>query len=380
MKTTVLKSSQSVDRAALCAEAAALLRAGEPVVFPTETVYGVGASAASREAVECLHQVKGRPEGKPFTVHIADPDDADCYVDTMSRISRRLAQKAWPGPLTLILDVAPTFEPHRWRERSGGAEPPIPELVFHDGAVGLRCPAHDLARDILRQAGVPVVASSANRAGNPPPFDARQAYHELQGRVGLVVDGGPTRFDSGSTIVRVRGESWTVVREGVLSERYLRKLVTMTMLFVCTGNTCRSPLAHALAKREVAARLGCEVDDLEPRHAVTIVSAGVFAPPGRPASDEVRHEAQQRGASLAEHRTRPLSVETIRQADVVFCMSRSHCEAVIALVPEAREKTMLLDPEDQEIADPMGGGLEDYAVAADHIERAVRKRIEERFA
>jgi protein-tyrosine phosphatase len=171
-----------------------------------------------------------------------------------------------------------------------------------------------------------------------------------------------------------------MVREGVLSERYLRKLVTLTLLFVCTGNTCRSPLAAALARVEVARRLGCAVEELEPRHGVSIVSAGVFAPPGREASAEARAEAARRGADLGDHRTQPVSAEKVREADAVFCMTRAQKESVLSLVPEASEKVLLLDPEGREIEDPLGGGPEAYAASADRIESAVRRRMEERFA
>lgn len=379
METRVVKCPQGADLQATVREAAELLRAGQLVVFPTETVYGVAASAAGSESIERLREVKGRAEGKPFTVHLGDPSGAEGYVDEIPRIARRFMQKTWPGPLTLILDAPPVFDPAEWGRKAGGILPPIPEFVYHEGTVGLRCPATDVTHEVLRLCGVPVVASSANRAGRPPPLDAAAALEELRGLVPLVLDAGPARHAVASTIVRVEGERWTIIREGVLSERYLRKLLSRTILFLCTGNTCRSPMAEAFAKVEAARLLGCAMEELEVRHGLVIASAGVFAPPGRDASDEARTEARTRGASLEEHRTRPLSVERIREADAVFCMTRIHRDAVLALAPEARAKTFLLDPEGHDIEDPLGSGPEVYHRCAEQIETAVRKRMEEIF-
>ncbi|MBN2582868.1 MAG: threonylcarbamoyl-AMP synthase [Planctomycetes bacterium] len=380
MHTRIAKCSQDSNIDEICREAAELLHDGQVVVFPTETVYGVGASAASREAIEALRQVKGRPQRKPFTVHVATGSDAEAYVDHASRLARRFLRKTWPGPLTLILDAPQVFDPQLWKSRAPAIEPPIPELVYHDGTVGLRCPAHDIATRILRMAGVPVVASSANLMGNAPPYDAVAAARDLDGRVPLIVDAGTTRYAAPSTIVRVRDDQWSVIREGVLSQRYLEKLLSMTLLFVCTGNSCRSPMAAALARMEVARRLGCRDDQLEGEHGIKILSAGVFAPPGREASEEARNEIRRRGGSLDGHRTTPVSVERIREADAIFCMTASHRDAVLALTPEAADKTFMLDPDGRDTQDPLGGGPEVYKASADQIEAAVRKRVEERFA
>ncbi|NLX58718.1 MAG: threonylcarbamoyl-AMP synthase [Phycisphaerae bacterium] len=380
MQTRIAKCSQESNVDEICRQAAELLYDGQVVVFPTETVYGVGASAASREAIDALRQVKGRPERKPFTVHVASSSDAEAYVDHVSRVARRFLRKTWPGPLTLILDAPRVFDPQLWKSRAPTIAPPIPELVYHEETVGIRCPAHDIATRILRMAGVPVVASSANFMGNPPPYDAAAAARDLNGRVPLIVDAGTTRYAAASTIVRVRGDQWTVVREGVLSRRYLEKLLSTTLLFVCTGNSCRSPMAAALARMEVARRLGCRQDQLEGEHGIKILSAGVFAPPGREASQEARDEIRARGGSLDDHRTTPLSAERIREADAVFCMTSSHREAVLSLAPDAVEKTFLLDPAGRDTQDPMGGGPDVYRASADQIEAAVRQRIQERFA
>ncbi len=379
MQTRLISRIHSADFKDACDEAVKLLRQGMPVVFPTETVYGVGASAASAEAVARLHDVKGRPQGKPFTVHVADPDDAEAYVHNMPRIARRLMRKVWPGPLTLILDAPIEFDAQRWQQLAPHIKPPIPELIYHQNTVGLRCPNSEVTRQILRQVGLPVVASSANRAGSNPPFDAAGAMDELNGLVPLVIDGGPTRYETGSTIVRVQGERWTVLREGVLAQRYLQKLISLTLLFVCTGNTCRSPMAEAFARHSAARILGCRANDLESEHGINIISAGLFAPPGMSASDEARLEVQRHGLSLDEHRTSPLSSERIRQADAVYCMTEAHRQGVLSLVPQAADKVVLLDPEGRDVQDPIGGGPEKYRSSAEQIRRAVQQRMEEWF-
>lgn len=380
MHTKLIKLGQGGDIQAVCNEAAELLRQNMPVVFPTETVYGVGASAASHEAIARLQEVKGRPEGKPFTVHLADPSDAEAYVaDDVPRMARRLMRKVWPGPLTLILDAPEQFDVDRWRSIVPHLEPPVPQLVYQAGAVGLRCPANEVTRGLLRQSGLPIVASSANLSGHEPPLDAQHAQRELDGLVPLIIDTGPTRYDAASTIVRVQGEKWTVLREGVLAERYLRKLMIETLLFVCTGNTCRSPMAEAYARREAAQLLGSSTNELETEHGINIISAGLFAPPGMPASEEARKLMRSQGLSLDEHRSRPLSSQMIREADAVYCMTAGHRQAVLDLAPEAADKVFLLDSQGRDVHDPIGGGAESYRTSADQIRRAVEQRMKERF-
>jgi protein-tyrosine phosphatase len=231
--------------------AAEALARGRLVAFPTETVYGLAANAGIGESVERLRAVKGRDAERPFTVHLGSRDAFADYAPNLSPLGRRLARKGWPGPLTLICPVddpaaAPIYEK---LSATGAAS------VFREGSVGLRCPDHSVALALLHGAGVPTIASSANAAGATPPVDANQIMAELGDRVDIILDAGITRHRKASTIVRINGEGYHIVRPGVWDERTVRRLATLTVLFVCSGNTCRSPMAEGLLSRMLAARL-----------------------------------------------------------------------------------------------------------------------------
>ncbi|MEW6253000.1 MAG: L-threonylcarbamoyladenylate synthase, partial [Planctomycetota bacterium] len=357
--------------AADVARAAAALRGGALVIFPTETVYGVAANAALPEAVARLRAAKGRADVQPFTVHLGRRSDARRYLSAPGPLVRRLVRRAWPGPLTLVCS-----EPAPERTEAGGQLGPgqIP-AIYHAGAVGLRCPDHPVAARLLAEADVPVVASSANRHGEPPPLEPGAALRDLGEQADFVIDAGPTRYHTASTIVEVRDNTWRVLRPGALDERTLERMATSEILFVCTGNSCRSPMAEHLFRQGLAERLNCRVAELAGM-GYRVVSAGVGALRGGAASPGAREEMQRRGFDLAGHRSQPLTVELIHRAEKIFVMSPEHRRAVLDLAPAAAGRVELLDPQGP-VADPFGGSDADYQQSADQIARAVQARLEE---
>ncbi len=175
------------------AEAAAMLRHGGLVAFPTETVYGLGADATNPKAVERLNQVKGRPPEKPYSLHLYQTEQMRPYVSLVPAAAATLIERFWPGPLTIVV-------PGR------------------DGqTIGFRLPDHPVARAFLKACGVPVAAPSANRSGSPPPTDAQEVLAALDGSVDCLLDGGPTRFGRESTVVEVVGGRVEIRREGAIS-------------------------------------------------------------------------------------------------------------------------------------------------------------------
>jgi tRNA threonylcarbamoyl adenosine modification protein (Sua5/YciO/YrdC/YwlC family) len=371
MSATVITSSELTLYGSKLEQLADALRAGALVIFPTETVYGIAASAAHPEATARLRHVKGRSDSQPFTVHIGARSDARRYLTSPSPLVRRLARRAWPGPLTMICE-----EPHPERtEAARGCPAEQLREIFHDGTVGLRCPDHPVAADFLRAAQAPVVASSANRAGRPPPTDVQAALAELGDEVDYAIDAGRTRLSGSSTIVHVHGNEWSIQRAGVLDARNIGRLARSEVLFVCTGNSCRSPMAEYLFRARLAERLGVSVEKLgELGFAVT--SAGTFAGVGGSASDGTLAELSRRGLDARAHRSQPLTVELIHRAERIYCMAEEHREAVLGLVPTAVDRVSLLDSGGP-VPDPIGGGAADYRACADQIERAVEARVAE---
>lgn len=350
--------------------AGAALAEGALVVFPTETVYGLGASAVSRAAIDALSRLKDRrPDNKPFTLHLSDPELAETYAGPLPLMARRLIHKAWPGPLTLVV-------PDR---RPDPAMPPglIQDAVYYQGTVGLRCPSHAVGREILRAAGVPVVGTSANLSGHPPPLKAADALAHLKNKVSLVVDAGPTQYSRPSTVVRVQTDNtYELLREGAVTARRLERLARTRVLFVCTGNMCRSPMAVGLAESMLAERLGCEPDRLGVC-GIDIASVGTAAGAGLPASDNAVRTMADRHVDISRHRTYPMTIDSLQQADYIWVMTRGHRDAALRLAPEAAARVALVDPAGHEVPDPVGGDMAVYRACAVQLEAAIAKRVAE---
>ncbi|WNQ11539.1 L-threonylcarbamoyladenylate synthase [Paenibacillus aurantius] len=189
--------------------AARLLKEGGRVAFPTETVYGLGADARSTEAVEGIFAAKGRPSDNPLIVHIADRAQLGEIVAGVDELSARLMDAFWPGPLTLVLPVKP-----------GALSPRVTAGL---ATVGVRMPDHPLALALIRVAGCPVAAPSANRSGRPSPTRAEHVLDDLNGVIEGVLDGGPTGVGVESTVVEAAGGAVHVLRPGGVSAEALER-------------------------------------------------------------------------------------------------------------------------------------------------------------
>lgn len=200
------------DRAVL-AEAAAVLREGGLVAFPTETVYGLGANALDETAARRIYEAKGRPSDNPLIAHIADFEALAPLTAEIPEAGRKLAEAFWPGPLTMVFKKSGVV-PHG---TTGGLE-----------TVAVRMPSDPVARELIRLAGVPIAAPSANTSGRPSPTRAEHVLQDMDGKIEMIVDGGPVGIGVESTIVDVTGEIPTLLRPGAVTMEMLRSVVGET--------------------------------------------------------------------------------------------------------------------------------------------------------
>jgi L-threonylcarbamoyladenylate synthase len=206
MKTEIIAADSPIS----IQRALDVLQAGGLVAFPTDTVYGVGALAFDGKAVESIYTVKDRPIEKAIPVLIGDVEDINKPASEVLLMARKLAERYWPGPLTIILP-----------KRFG-----LPDSVSATNTVGVRVPDHLAARSVLRAAG-PMAVTSANISGQPSPSTAEEVFVQLNGRIALILDGGRTPGGVPSTVVDCTGTNPTIIREGPIS---LHDILTVTGL------------------------------------------------------------------------------------------------------------------------------------------------------
>ncbi|MGI8960983.1 MAG: L-threonylcarbamoyladenylate synthase [Bryobacteraceae bacterium] len=212
------------------ARAADLIRQGGLVAFPTETVYGLGANAFDAQAVQRIYEAKGRPSSSPLIVHVADEAMAKSISAEWPGIADVLAARFWPGPLTLVVKKASA----------------VPDSVTAGlDSVGVRVPSHPVALDLIRRAGVPIAAPSANRFMQISPTTAEHVRTGLGDRVDMILDGGPTQVGIESTVVALTREPPVVLRPGMISQADLEAATALPWRSeIGSRNSSESPGMH----------------------------------------------------------------------------------------------------------------------------------------
>ena len=363
MSAVFIDLNQTEDVRDVIHRAVEALSSGKIIAIPTETVYGLAASALQPQAVKRLWELKGRDSSKPFAIAVKSLEDSLDYVPQMSPVAKRLARRCWPGPVTLVMDDHPESVIHQLDQS-------VIDATVPGGTVGLRVPDHDVTLQILRLCAGPIVLTSANLGGQPAANDGQTVLRDLGEQVDMIIDAGQTRFQNGSTVVKVDGDDLTVLREGAVQESVVRGLTDYIAVVVCTGNTCRSPMAEAMLKKQFSAKFGCGIDQLAD-FGVSVMSAGISAMPGAPAANQSVEVMRQYGVDISAHSSQPMTGRLAKCADVIFTLTNGHRNAIVSQWPELKDTVKTLRPDGGDISDPIGSPVAVYQSCAQQIDQCL---------
>jgi protein-tyrosine phosphatase len=337
---------------------------GQVVGVPTETVYGLAANALCETAVERLCELKGRQANTPLAISVGSREAAGDFFCQLTPLARRLSYRCWPGPLTLVVPCdsrhsAVTQLPEGVRQRITG----------EFGCVGFRVVDHRVLSQIHRFLSAPLVLTSANMSGGQDPTTATAVAEQLGDSIPLLLDDGPTRYGGASTVARVMGNRYEILREGVIERAAMNQFAKPVIVLVCTGNTCRSPMAETLLREQLRQKMGSE-------DVVRVLSAGVAASIGGGASPQAIEVMGGKGLDLTGHSSRPLDDAVMNVADLVLTMTQGHRAAILAAWPDMHDRVHTLRRDGGDISDPVGMPVEVYQACAEQIDRELAAWIE----
>ncbi len=344
---------------------------GKLVAVPAETTYHVLASGLNVDAVSKLLQLKGRSAERTPCIFLRSAHESSDYSPKMSMVAQRMVHRGWPGPLVLELpvDTPSSVAQQLPAEVRGG-------LIGDGRFLAQRVAAHQAIAHALRLMPGPLVAAPLVDAAGNAACNRAQVESLSAGALSIIVDDGPTHFGGYATAVRIDDNRCSVAGQGVLDQSALTRLGQLMVVLVCTGNTCRSPMAEALLRNMLSKRFANLFCEGQPAPAVA-VSAGLSAFPGGSASAEAIAVMKQRGLSLVHHQSRAVSDRLLMQADLILTMTRSHRNAIVQRWPELAPRTHLLSNNNGDVSDPFGGSESVYSACADQIEKYLQSWVEQ---
>ena len=339
---------------ALIKTAAQILSKGGVVALPTETVYGLGGCTDKKDVVNRLYELKKRPKDKPFSFALDNVSEViNSYFDTLPPFGFRLIENFWPGPLTIIY-----YTPKNKK-------------------IGVRVPSHIITNEILRELNKAIYLPSANISGQKEALKASEVQDIFNGDIDLIVDGGDCPYAKSSTVVDLTIKPFEVLREGAISSRDIVKtFITKRVLFVCTGNSCRSPMAEFLLKKYLSEKKPYLKDRYE------IISAGISAFSGSAISSLVAQVLNDKeDITVDSFYSQKLDRFTMLSSDLIFTMQDSQKDYILKFEPKTEGKIFnlkkFLTPElEQDIPDPIGKGIEAYEKVYEILREAIVELVD----
>jgi protein-tyrosine phosphatase len=274
----------------------------------------------------------------------------------------RLVSSFWPGPLTVVCGTG--LERGLFRRLPVGLGNYFEIQPFTE--IGFRLASHDAVRVCSRWIGTPLLALETFWKS------AQEITAACSDKVALIIQDDPSNYKT-DTLVRLDGREWQMVREGAITSEQIKQAAPCRILFVCTGNTCRSPMAERLCGKLLADKVGCRYEELF-EHGFFVQSAGLAAMMGERATPEAVDVVREFGVDLADHVSQPLSVELLQQSDIVIAMTASHLRVLRGFPGLAAR---LLSADGVDVADPIGGTPEVYRACARQIKSCLEDLVPE---
>lgn len=374
--TQTINNISSADSRDAIHRAVALLAAGEWVGLPADTSYVVAAQALQTESVERLRD----RSGGALVLVVRGVDELLDFATDLDREQERLCRRLWPGPLIVEVPV-----PNPESGLMAGLPEPVRQAIRWESGIRVTVPDNATTRSLQRLTATPLVFAESWEG--KILTSAGDITERIGTDVRLVLDAGPVNNEGPCSVVRIDqtpppaascqdGEGWKLMRTGVWDESRIRERLPVGIVFVCTGNTCRSPLAASILRKILSQRLGCATDQLTD-HGYYISSAGVSAEFGMPAASESLALAEAHGLDLDSHRSQFLTDVLLDRADQVYAMTAAHRAVILARRPDLVDRVELLSREGLDVIDPIGGGPAEYERCRAEIERELMLIVEQ---
>ena len=371
MPPTVINLNESEDIRDVVHRVVQSLAEGSIVGVPTESNYCFVAAGTCETAVEKACALADDYHNEPkLTIAIKSCDEATDWVPDMQPLATRFARQCWPGPLAMVL--ADNHPDGLVKQLPVSIQP----YVLRDARIRLRAPRHRILQDCMRLfAGPVVLAEFGGSPDSPTTVMDLMSRCEEHDKSMLFLDDGIQPLHEPVSTIEICDTGYRVIRGNTLSHEDLQRFARLKILFICTGNTCRSPMAEVLLRKHIAQRLHCSMNDIR-KSGVEVQSAGISAWGGSPASEKAIHAMQQIGIDLYGHTSQPLTEKLLQEAEIVWTMTASHRSTILAQFPNFTDRVHMLSPRNQDVLDPFGGTQEAYNQCAQQIREHLDARID----